>query len=99
MRPNRRLPAPFGGRPPRLTIFCSAMFGALIGFLWFNTFPAQVFMGDTGSLALGGALGAVAIMLKSEFLLIFVGIVFIAETMSVLLQRFVFKYQIGRAHV
>ncbi|NUO38077.1 MAG: phospho-N-acetylmuramoyl-pentapeptide-transferase [Gemmatimonadaceae bacterium] len=75
-----------------LTIFCSAMFGALIGFLWFNTFPAQVFMGDTGSLALGGALGAVAIMLKSEFLLIFVGIVFIAETMSVLLQRFVFKY-------
>ena len=75
-----------------LTIFCSAMMGALIGFLWFNTFPAQVFMGDTGSLALGGALGAVAIMLKSEFLLIFVGIVFIAETMSVLLQRFVFKY-------
>ena len=49
-------------------------------------------MGDTGSLALGGALGAVAIMLKSEFLLIFVGVVFIAETMSVLLQRFVFKY-------
>ena len=75
-----------------LTIFCSAMMGALIGFLWYNTFPAQVFMGDTGSLALGGALGAVAIMLKSEFLLIFVGIVFIAETMSVLLQRFVFKY-------
>jgi phospho-N-acetylmuramoyl-pentapeptide-transferase len=75
-----------------LTIFCSAMFGALIGFLWFNTYPAQVFMGDTGSLALGGALGAVAIMLKSEFLLVFVGIVFIAETLSVLLQRFVFKY-------
>ena len=75
-----------------LTIFCAAMMGALIGFLWFNTFPAQVFMGDTGSLALGGALGAVAIMLKSEFLLIFVGIVFIAETVSVLLQRFVFKY-------
>ena len=75
-----------------LTIFCAAMVGALIGFLWFNTFPAQVFMGDTGSLALGGALGAVAIMLKSEFLLIFVGVVFIAETVSVLLQRFVFKY-------
>jgi phospho-N-acetylmuramoyl-pentapeptide-transferase len=75
-----------------LTIFCAAMFGALIGFLWFNTYPAQVFMGDTGSLALGGALGAVAIMLKSEFLLVFVGVVFIAETLSVLLQRFVFKY-------
>lgn len=75
-----------------LTIFCTAMVGALIGFLWFNTFPAQVFMGDTGSLALGGALGAVAIMLKSEFLLVFVGAVFFAETVSVLLQRFVFKY-------
>jgi phospho-N-acetylmuramoyl-pentapeptide-transferase len=75
-----------------LTVFCMAMVGALIGFLWFNTYPAQVFMGDTGSLALGGALGAVAIMLKSEFLLIFVGAVFLAETVSVLLQRFVFKY-------
>jgi phospho-N-acetylmuramoyl-pentapeptide-transferase len=75
-----------------LTIYCSAMFGALIGFLWFNTFPAQVFMGDTGSLALGGAIGAVAILLKSEFLLVFIGLVFIAETVSVLLQRFVFKY-------
>ena len=75
-----------------LTVFCMAMVGALIGFLWYNTFPAQVFMGDTGSLALGGALGAVAILLKSEFLLVFVGIVFIAETLSVLLQRFVFKF-------
>ena len=75
-----------------LTVFCMAMVGALIGFLWYNTFPAQVFMGDTGSLALGGALGAVGILLKSEFLLVFVGIVFIAETLSVLLQRFVFKY-------
>jgi phospho-N-acetylmuramoyl-pentapeptide-transferase len=75
-----------------LTVFCSAMFGALIGFLWFNTYPAQVFMGDTGSLALGGALGVVAILLKSEFLLVFVGIVFLAETLSVLIQRFVFKY-------
>ncbi len=76
-----------------LTVYCLAMVGALIGFLWYNTFPAQVFMGDTGSLALGGALGAVAILLKSEFLLVFVGIVFIAETLSVLLQRFVFKWR------
>ena len=75
-----------------LTVYCLAMVGALIGFLWYNTFPAQVFMGDTGSLALGGALGAVSILLKSEFLLVFVGIVFIAETLSVLLQRFVFKW-------
>jgi phospho-N-acetylmuramoyl-pentapeptide-transferase len=76
-----------------LTIYCMAMVGALIGFLWFNTFPAQVFMGDTGSLALGGALGAVSILLKSEFLLVFIGLVFFAEMMSVILQRFVFKYR------
>jgi phospho-N-acetylmuramoyl-pentapeptide-transferase len=76
-----------------LTIYCTAMFGALIGFLWYNTFPAQVFMGDTGSLALGGAMGAIAILLKSEFLLVFLAAVFLAETVSVLLQRFVFKYR------
>jgi phospho-N-acetylmuramoyl-pentapeptide-transferase len=76
-----------------LTVFCAAMVGALIGFLWYNAYPAQVFMGDTGSLALGGALGAVAILLKSEFLLIFVGFVFMVETVSVLGQRFLFKYR------
>ena len=76
-----------------LTIFCAAMFGALIGFLWFNAYPAQVFMGDTGSLALGGAIGAVAILLKSEFLLGIVGAVFVAEVLSVILQRSVFKYR------
>lgn len=76
-----------------LTVYCAAMVGALIGFLWFNAYPAQVFMGDTGSLALGGGLGVVAILLKSEFLLIFVGFVFMAETFSVLGQRFVFKYR------
>jgi phospho-N-acetylmuramoyl-pentapeptide-transferase len=76
-----------------LTVFCAALLGACIGFLWFNTFPAQVFMGDTGSLALGGALGAVAVLLKSEFLLLIVGGVFVAETASVILQRTVFKYR------
>lgn len=76
-----------------LTVFCAAMVGALIGFLWFNAYPAQVFMGDTGSLALGGGIGAVAILLKSEFLLIFVGFVFMVETFSVLGQRFLFKYR------
>lgn len=76
-----------------LTIFCAAMIGALIGFLWFNAYPAQVFMGDTGSLALGGGLGAVAILLKSEFLLVFVGFVFMAETLSVMVQRSVFRYR------
>jgi phospho-N-acetylmuramoyl-pentapeptide-transferase len=76
-----------------LTVFCAAMVGALVGFLWFNTFPAQVFMGDTGSLALGGGIGAVAVLLKSEFLLIFIGFVFMIETFSVLGQRFIFKYR------
>jgi phospho-N-acetylmuramoyl-pentapeptide-transferase len=76
-----------------LTVFCAAVVGACIGFLWFNAHPAQVFMGDTGSLALGGAVGAIAILLKSEFLLLIVGFVFVAETMSVILQRGMFKYR------
>lgn len=76
-----------------LTIFCAAVMGASIGFLWFNSNPAQVFMGDTGSLALGGALGAIAILLKSEFVLLIVGGVFVIEMMSVIAQRFVFKYR------
>ena len=76
-----------------LTIFCSAVFGAAVGFLWYNAHPAQVFMGDTGSLALGGALGAVAILLKSEVLVLIVGGVFVAETVSVIIQRSVFKFR------
>jgi phospho-N-acetylmuramoyl-pentapeptide-transferase len=76
-----------------LTVFCSAVFGAAVGFLWYNAHPADVFMGDTGSLALGGALGAVAILLKSEFLLVIVGGVFVAETVSVVLQRSAFKWR------
>jgi len=76
-----------------LTVFCAAVMGACIGFLWYNTHPAEVFMGDTGSLALGGALASIAILLKSEFLLLIVGGVFVAEMMSVILQRFVYKYR------
>ena len=76
-----------------LTVFSAALAGATIGFLWYNTHPAQVFMGDTGSLALGGALGAIAVLLKSEFLLLIIGGVFVAETMSVILQRNVFKFR------
>ena len=79
-----------------LTVFCLGMVGALIGFLWFNAHPAQIFMGDTGALALGGGLGAVAILLKSEFVLAFVGAAFVAEMMSVILQRGVFKYRLKR---
>jgi phospho-N-acetylmuramoyl-pentapeptide-transferase len=75
-----------------LTVFCAAVSGAAIGFLWFNAPPAQVFMGDTGSLALGGAIGAVAVLLKSEFLLVFVGGVFVLEGLSVLTQSGWFKY-------
>ncbi|MBD3217456.1 MAG: phospho-N-acetylmuramoyl-pentapeptide-transferase [candidate division Zixibacteria bacterium] len=69
-----------------LTIYCGAAIGAGLGFLWYNSHPAQVFMGDTGALALGGALGAVAIMLKKELLLVIVGGVFVAEALSVILQ-------------
>lgn len=76
-----------------LTIFCSAVFGAAIGFLWYNSHPAEVFMGDTGSLALGGSLGAVAILLKSEFLVLILGGVFVAETLSVIVQTSVFKWR------
>jgi len=74
-----------------LTIFCGAMAGAGIGFLWFNTYPAQVFMGDTGSLAIGGALGVVAVMVKQEILLLLVGGVFVIEALSVIFQVFSYK--------
>lgn len=79
-----------------LAIFCAALMGACIGFLWFNAHPAQVFMGDTGSLAIGGALGTVAILLKAEFLLLLVGGVFVAETVSVMIQTSVFRYRARR---
>lgn len=74
-----------------LAIFCAALVGAGLGFLWFNTYPAQVFMGDVGSLSLGAALGAVAIMTKQELLLIVVGGVFVIETVSVIIQVFTFR--------
>jgi phospho-N-acetylmuramoyl-pentapeptide-transferase len=76
-----------------LAIYCIALVSACIGFLWFNAHPAQVFMGDTGALALGGAIGAVALLLKSELILAIVGGVFAAETVSVILQRVAFKYR------
>jgi phospho-N-acetylmuramoyl-pentapeptide-transferase len=79
-----------------LAIFCASLMGACIGFLWFNAFPAKVFMGDTGSLAIGGALGTVAILLKAEFLLAIIGGVFVAETLSVMIQTSVFKWRARR---
>jgi phospho-N-acetylmuramoyl-pentapeptide-transferase len=75
-----------------LTIFCAALLGASLGFLWFNSYPAQVFMGDTGSLALGGALGALSILIKKEFLLPVIGGVFLAETLSVMIQVTYYRY-------
>jgi len=75
-----------------LTVFCAALMGGALGFLWFNAHPAQVFMGDTGSLAIGGALGTVAILLRAEFLLLLIGGVFVAEQVSVILQMGVYKW-------
>jgi len=74
-----------------LTVFCASMIGAGLGFLWFNCFPAAIFMGDVGSLALGGAIGTVALLIKKEFLLIIVGGIFVAEALSVILQVASFK--------
>ncbi len=76
-----------------LSIFCGAMVGAGLGFLWYNTYPAQVFMGDVGSLALGGALGTVAVVSKHEILLILVGGLFVVETLSVIFQVASFKWR------
>ncbi len=75
-----------------LTIFCLAVFGAAIGFLWYNAYPAEIFMGDTGSLALGSALGTAAVLLKKELLLLLIAGVFIAEVLSVIIQTTWFKY-------
>ena len=69
-----------------LTVFCGAMVGSAIGFLWYNAHPAEVFMGDVGSLALGGAIGTVAVMIKQELLLPFIGGIFVIEALSVILQ-------------
>jgi phospho-N-acetylmuramoyl-pentapeptide-transferase len=74
-----------------LTVFCGAMAGASLGFLWYNAPPAQVFMGDVGSLAIGGAMGTVAVLTKQEFMLLMVGGVFVIEAASVMLQVGVFK--------
>jgi phospho-N-acetylmuramoyl-pentapeptide-transferase len=74
-----------------LTVFCGALVGASLGFLWWNSYPADIFMGDVGSLGLGGALGTVALLIKQEFLLVFVGGVFVIEALSVMIQVSSFK--------
>ena len=80
-----------------LTIFCGAMVGASIGFLWYNAHPAEVFMGDVGSLALGGAIGTVAVIIKQELLLPFIGGIFVIEALSVILQ--VASYKLRRKRI
>lgn len=79
-----------------ITIFCGSMVGASLGFLWYNAHPAEIFMGDVGSLALGGAIGTVAVIIKQELLLIFIGGVFVAEALSVMIQVFSYKFRGGK---
>lgn len=86
------LTIPFLKGNGELSIFCAAMVGAALGFLWFNSHPAQVFLGDTGSLALGGAIGALTVLIKKELLLPTLGGIFLIETLSVIIQRLYFKY-------
>jgi phospho-N-acetylmuramoyl-pentapeptide-transferase len=90
------LQIPFVPGAGELAVFCGAMVGACLGFLWFNAYPAQIFMGDVGSLALGGALGAVAIIIKQEFLLAIVGGIFVMEALSVIMQVGYFKMTNGK---
>jgi len=82
---------PFIPEAGEISIFCAAILGSGLGFLWFNSLPAQVFMGDTGSLALGGAIGTVAVLIKKELLLFIVGGIFVIEALSVILQVASFK--------
>jgi len=76
-----------------LAIFCGALIGGGLGFLWFNASPAQLFMGDVGSLALGGALGTIAVLIRQEFLLLIVGGIFVVELLSVIIQVLSFRYR------
>jgi phospho-N-acetylmuramoyl-pentapeptide-transferase len=79
-----------------VTVFCSALFGAGVGFLWFNAYPAEVFMGDAGSMALGGTIGTVAVLLKQEVLFLIAGGVFLAEILSVVVQDWIGIQRLGR---
>ncbi len=89
---SQYLTIPFLRGTGELAIYCSAIVGASLGFLWFNAYPAEIFMGDTGSLALGGILGALCVLVKKELLLPILGGVFLVETLSVIIQRTYFKY-------
>lgn len=90
------LQIPFVPGAGEVSVFCGALAGASLGFLWFNAYPAQVFMGDVGSLAIGGALGVVAVIIKQEILLVLVGGIFVMEAISVILQVGYFKISGGK---
>lgn len=90
------LSLPYLARAGELTVFCSALIGAGLGFLWYNAYPAQLFMGDVGSLSLGGALGIVAVMVRQELILFLMGGIFVAETLSVILQVASYKLRGGK---
>ncbi len=91
------LQIPFVRGSAELTILCGALVGSSLGFLWYNTYPAQVFMGDMGSLSLGAALGTIAVVTKQEFLLVIVGGIFVMEVLSVMIQ--VISYRLRRKRV
>ena len=87
---------PFVANTGEITIFCASMVGAGLGFLWYNAYPAQIFMGDVGSLSLGAALGTIALLIRQELVLMIMGGLFVIETVSVILQVGYFKYTHGK---
>lgn len=90
------LSIPYVPNTQELTIFCASIVGAGLGFLWYNTYPAQIFMGDVGSLSLGAAIGLVAVLIRQELILLLMGGLFVLETLSVILQVGYFKYSGGK---
>jgi phospho-N-acetylmuramoyl-pentapeptide-transferase len=93
---SRYLLFPYIPGAAELTVFCGALVGAGLGFLWFNTYPAEVFMGDVGALSLGAALGTVAVIVRQEIVLFIMGGLFVAETVSVMIQVLYFKWSGGK---
>ena len=93
---SKYLGLPYIAGAGELAVFCGALIGAGLGFLWFNTYPAEVFMGDVGALALGAALGTVAVIVRQEIVLFIMGGVFVAETLSVMIQVLYFKWTGGK---
>ena len=96
VRVSTYLQIPYVAGVGELAVFCGALVGAALGFLWFNSYPAEVFMGDVGSLSLGGALGMMAVITKQEILLVIVGGIFVIETISVIFQVGYFKLTQGK---